>query len=173
LGYNLYLVRRSRREASDKWSPDEWDRLQAAGEVPDCVYFYDGDITVKNPTEEQVRAFARLAEAHGWSVQGDDGEVYDVEGVAVPAPVEKPGFMTAALRPLREFLAGRQLRRSMRDVARPFAVGDRVRTTFRTGGVVIEVDAQAHHGLGNIKVRFPDGDVLGGPFVGHDFSKEI
>jgi hypothetical protein len=172
LGYNIYLVRRSGPEPPDTFSPDEWDRLRATGEVPDWVYFEDGAITVKSPTEEQVRAFARLAEANGWSVQGDDGEAYGVNGVAIPAPAEKPGFLSAALRPLGDLLAGWKLRRSMRDVGRPFVVGDRVRTTFRTGGVVIDVDASANHGLGSIKVRFPDGAVLGGFFVGHDFSKE-
>jgi hypothetical protein len=173
LGYNLYLVQSNGRAASDQFSREEWNRLRATPAIPDWVYFEDGAITVKSPTDEQVRAFVRLAAANGWMVQGDDGETYDVAGAAAPAPAEKAGFLDAALKPLRAFLAGRKLRRSMRDVVCPFVVGDRVRTTFRTGGVVTGVDPNAHHGLGSITVRFPDGSVLGSYFVGHDLSKEI
>lgn len=173
MGYNLYLVQSNGRAASDQFSREEWNRLRATPAIPDWVYFEDGAITVKSPTDEQVRAFVRLAAANGWMVQGDDGETYDVAGAAAPAPAEKAGFLDAALKPLRAFLAGRKLRRSMRDVVCPFVVGDRVRTTFRTGGVVTGVDPNAHHGLGSITVRFPDGSVLGSYFVGHDLSKEI
>jgi len=115
----------------------------------------------------------RLAAANGWTVRGDDGETYDADGVATPATAERPGLFHAVLRPLTAFLAGRKLRRSMRDVVCPFVVGDWVRTTFRTGGIVTEVDPKAHQGLGSIKVRLADGSVLGGYFVGHDFSKEV
>ena len=173
MGYNIYLVRRSGPEPPDAFSPDEWDRLRATGEVPDWVYFEDGAITLKSPTAEQVRTLVKLAAANGWTVQGDDGETYDVDGAATPAPGEKAGLLAAALKPLRAFLAGRKLRRSMQDVVCPFMVGDLVRTTFRTGGVVTGVDPNAHHGLGSITVRFPDGSVLGSYFVGHDLSKEI
>ena len=113
-----------------------------------------------------------LARAHGWSVQGDDGETYGTDGVPVPASPPRPGFFAIALRPLREFFARRSIRRSMQGVVCPFQVGDLVRTTLRTGGVVIAVDTGANHGLGSIKVRFPDGVVLGSPFIGHDFRKE-
>ena len=141
--------------------------------IPDWVHFEDGTITVKNPSDEQVRAVATLAAASGLAVRGDDGETYDGDGVATPATGERPGLFHAVLKPLTAFLAGRKLRHSMRDVVCPFAVGDRVRTTFRTGGIVTEFDPKAHHGLGSIKVRFADGSVLGGDFVGHDFSKEV
>ena len=173
MGYNLYLAKPDGRPAPGEFSREEWDGLRATTEIPDWVYFEDGAITVKSPTDEQVRTFVRLAAVHGWTVRGDDGETYDADGAAMPAAAEKPSLLEAALRPLREFLAGRKLRRSMRDVVCPFVVGDRVRTTFRTGGVVIDVDANAHQGLGSITVRFPDGAVVGGYFVGHDFSKEV
>ena len=173
MGYNLYLVKSNGRAASDQFSREEWDRLRATPEIPDWVYFEDGAITLKSPTAEQVRTLVKLAAANGWTVQGDDGETYDVDGAGTPAPAEKAGLLDAALKPLRAFLAGRKLRRSMQDVVCPFMVGDRVRTTFRTGGVVTGVDPNAHHGLGSITVRFPDGSVLGSYFVGHDLSKEI
>jgi hypothetical protein len=99
-------------------------------------------------------------------------ETYGTNGMPVPASPVRPGFFAAALRPAREFFARRSIRRSMRGVVCPFEVGDLVRTTLRTGGVVIAVDPTANHGLDSIKVRFPDGFVLGSFFVGHGFRKE-
>ena len=116
-------------------------------------------------------AFVGRARSHGWSVQGDAGETYDTDGVPVPAPANS-GFLAATLGPLRDLFARRSIRRSMRGVVCPFRVGDPVRTTFRTGGVVITVDAKANHWLGSIEIRFADGSVLGGFFVSHDFRKE-
>ena len=37
---------------------------------------------------------------------------------------------------------------------------------------MIAVDAKGNHELGSIKVRFPDGIVLGTLFVGPDWRKE-
>lgn len=105
-------------------------------------------------------------------MQGDDGETYGEDGAPTRASAARPGVLSTILGPLRQFLDKRKIQRSMQGVVCPFSVGDRVRTTFRTGGVVIAIDAKAHHGLGSIKVRFPDGSVLGGFFVGHDFRKE-
>jgi len=113
-----------------------------------------------------------LARDTGWSVQGDDGETYGADGAPHADRPARPGFLTAALQPLRERFARWSIRRSMRGVVCPFQVGDPVRTTLRTGGVVIAVDAHGNHGLGGIKVRFSDGTVIGGFFVGHDFHKE-
>jgi hypothetical protein len=173
VGYNLYLVKQGDWwDANARFGPAEWDRLRASRPLPDWVWFEDGTITVKSPTREQVIEFVGLARAAGWSVQGDDGEIYGADGVPVPAPPARPGIVDAVLKPLRELLARRSIRRSMRDVVCPFQVGDPVRTTLRTGGVVIAVDANANHGLGSIKVRFSDGTVLGGFFVGHDFRRE-
>ncbi len=173
MGYNLYLVKRGNWwEAGARFGPEEWSRLQAARPLPDWIAFEDGTITVKSATREQVVAFASLARDHGWSVQGDDGETYEPDGVPIMAPATKSAIFTAALKPLRDFIARRSIRRSMRGVVCPFQVGDRVRNTFRTGGVVIAVDAMGNHGLGSIKVRFPDGVVLGTFFLDHDWRKE-
>ena len=173
MGYSLYLVKRGNWwEADARFGREEWDRLEASRQLPDWISFEDGAITVKSTIQEQVVAFVTLARAHGWSVQGDDGETFGTDGVPVLASPPRPGFFAIALRPLRKFFARRSIRRSMRGVVCPFKVGDLVRTTLRTGGVVIAVDAKANHGLGSIKVRFPDGFVLGCLFVGHDFRKE-
>jgi hypothetical protein len=173
MGYNLYVVKRGHwYEPGNRFGQEEQSRLKASGQLPDWVYFDDGVITVKSPTEEQVVTFVRFAKTHGWFVQGDDGEAYDEEGTPIPASATGPGLVSTLLRPLRHFLAKKKIERSMKGVVCPFRVGDRVRTTFRTGGVVIDVDEKAHHGLGSIKARFPDGSVLGGFFVGHDFQKE-
>jgi hypothetical protein len=173
MGYNLYFVKRGHwYEPDNRFGQVEWSRLKESGLLPDWVYFDDGVITVKSPTKAQVMTFVRLAKTHGWFVQGDDGETYDEDGAPFHASATGPGLLSTILKPLRHFLDKRKIQRSMKGVACPFRVGDRVRTTLRTGGVVIEVDEKAHHGLGSIKVRFPDGSVLGGFFVGHDFQKE-
>jgi hypothetical protein len=173
VGYNVYLVTRGGWwDAAARFGPEEWGRLQVERPLPDWIAFEDGAITVKSPTREQVVAFAALARDHGWSVQGDDGEIYGPDGVPVVAPAAKLAFFAAALKTLRDLMAGRSIRRSMRGVVCPFQVGDRVRNTFKTGGVVIAVDAKGNHGLGSIKVRFPDGVVLGTFFVDHDWRKE-
>jgi len=173
VGYNVYLVKRgSWWDADARFGREEWDRLRASRPLPDWVSFEDGTITVKSPTREQILAFVGLARDEGWSVQGDDGETYGADGLPVPEPPARSGFFAAALQPLREFFAKRSIRRAMQGVVCPFRVGDPVRTTLRTGGVVIAVDANANHGLGSIKVRFSDGTVIGGFFVGHDFHNE-
>ena len=165
MGYNLYFVKHGNwYEPGNKFFQQEWSRLKESGQLPDWIYFENGVITVKSPTQEQVTTFARLAKTHGWSVQGDDGETYSEDGTPIRASAARPGVVSTILGPLRHFLAKRK--------SCPFNLGDRVRTTLRTGGVVIEIDAKAHHGLGSIKVRFPDGSELGGFFVGHDFRKE-
>lgn len=173
MGYILYLVKQGNWwDSAGRFGPEDWGRLRAARPLPDWITFEDGTITVQSPTREQVMAFASLARDHGWSVQGDDGETYGPDGAPIAAPAAKPGFFAAALKPLKALIAKRSIRRSMRGVVCPFQVGDRVRNTFRTGGVVVAIDAKANHGLGSIKVRFPDGVVLGTAFVGHDWRKE-
>ena len=173
MGYNLYFVKHGNwYEPGNKFLQEEWSRLKESGQLPDWVYFEDGAITVKSPTQEQVTTFARLAKTHGWFVQGDDGETYGEDGAPIRVPAARSGVLSTILGPLRRFLDKRKIQRSMKGVVCPFNIGDRVRTTLRTGGVVIAIDAKAHHGLGSIKVRFPDGSVLGGFFIGHDFRKE-
>ena len=173
MGYNLYFVKRGNwYEPDNRFGQEEWGRLKESGQLPDWVYFDDGVITVKDPTKEQVVTFVRFAKTHGWFVQGDDGENYDEDGAPLHASAPDLGLLSTILKPLRHFLDKRKIQRSMKGVVCPFQVGDSVRTTFRCGGVVIDVDEKAHHGLGSIKVRFPDGSVLGGFLVGHDFQKE-
>jgi hypothetical protein len=173
MGYNLYVVKRGNwYEPDNRFGQEEWGRLKESGQLPDWVYFDDGVITVNDPTKEQVVTIVRFAKTHGWFVQGDDGETYDEDGASLHTSATDPGLLSTLLKPLRHFLDKRKIQRSMKGAVCPFQVGDSVRTTFRTGGVVIDVDEKAHHGLGSIKVRFPDGSVLGGFFVGHDFQKE-
>jgi hypothetical protein len=52
LGYNLYLVKRNGRAASDQFSREEWDRLRATPEIPDWVYFE----TAPSPSRADRRA---------------------------------------------------------------------------------------------------------------------
>lgn len=52
MGYNLCLITRHGRAASDEFSREDWDRLRATTMIPDWVYFEDGTIIVKSPSEE-------------------------------------------------------------------------------------------------------------------------
>jgi hypothetical protein len=49
-----------------------------------------GNITVKNPDPEILRKMWSIAESLGAKVQGDEGEVYDAEGVGVAATMDQP-----------------------------------------------------------------------------------
>lgn len=49
-----------------------------------------------------------------------------------------------------------------------FKIGDKVRFILRPEpGFVTAVDPEANHGLGSIRVRFPDGAELSFPFGSH------
>lgn len=177
MGYDVHLVKKGDWfDTEDKFTEEDWEVLQKEMPASDWLYFDNGSITVKSPTQEQVAELARIAKSHNWSVQGDDGERYDEGGLPIaepPEPPARPGFIRALLNPIQEFRAKRAIQRSMKGTVCPFEVGDKVRTPFRAGGVVIEVDEKGNHGLGSIKVRFPDGTVLGGLFVNHGFEKEL
>ena len=174
MGYNLYLVKAGNWfDEENKFTPAEWSELRAKPRVPDWLYFDGNKITVKNPSEEQVIEFVGMAKAWGYTVQGDDGETYREDGSHIfPAPPPKAGFFHTLRHAIDERRAKKRIQKSMEGVTCPFQVGDRVRTTHRSGGVVIEVDPKGNQGLGSIRVRFPDGVVLGGMFMANDFYKD-
>ena len=60
----------------------------------------------------------------------------------------------------------------MAGVESVFKVGDRMKFLHRTGGVVIAVNKQGSSGLGEIRVRFPDGAILSGMFPDGGFEPE-
>jgi hypothetical protein len=105
-------------------------------------------------------------------VQGDDEEIYSEDGSAIASEVKKPSIFE----PIRKFFAEQKAKRNIRlarqSIKIPLKVGDKVKSRWRKGGIVIKLDPNAEHGLGSLEVKWPDGTVLGGFYVLHDFEKE-
>jgi hypothetical protein len=159
MGYDLHLLK-----PDGTFTESEYEALRAADPELDALYFSDGQITLKNPSEQQVEAMVAAARGRGWAVEGDDGERYGEEGPARPEPPWRESWGEALARWLRS------LRQPTPTC--PFKVGDKVSMLYRTGGIVIEVDPRGNHGAGRITVRFPDGAEFGGMFEGHAFERE-
>jgi hypothetical protein len=179
LGYNLYLVKVGEDWGDDQnhFSQAEWDAICANHDVKAWAYFDGVHVTVKNPTDDQVRTLVAVGRAHGWRVQGDDGEFYSDNGQ--PVRDDSLGLPPAAReRWLARFLywLRSRFRSRSKSAVLPapclFKVGDKVRTSFRSGGIVTELDPSRNGGLGSIEVTFPDGVVLGFGLFAHDLSLE-
>jgi hypothetical protein len=174
MGYGVYLVKaRNWFDDENKFTETERNVIRARHGVADWLYFGGEQVSVKNPSREEIIALVRIAKTFGWAVQGDDGETYAEDGSPIPVPPSpEQGFFGRLRRLLNEYRVSRAIQKRMRGVGCPFKVGDRVRTTHRRGGVVIEIDPKGHQGMGSIKVTFPDGTILGGTFIANDFRKE-
>jgi hypothetical protein len=174
MGYDVHLVKPEiGGQQPDKVSEREWQAFQKKHPGIDYVYYGDGTITCKNPSEEQLTALAKIAFAQGWWLRGDDGEYYDDSGQVIVEPAAaKPGFFGRVRNAFAERRAARELAADMADVACVFRVGDHVRLIHRTGGVVVKIDKAGNSGLGQIDVRFPDGAVTSGIFPDGGFERE-
>lgn len=175
MGYELHLV----KTKSGSWIDDEnhftkreWENFRLKNTPPEWLYFSSGNISVKNPDQEQIVTLVKIAKQNGWRVQGDDDETYSEDGSPIPPEVEKPSIFE----PIRKFFAEQKARRSIRraqqDIKIPLKVGDKVKSRWRAGGIVIKLDPEAEHGVGMLKVKWPDGTVSGSFYVLHDFEKE-
>lgn len=60
-----------------KWSQHEIDGRMA------WFDYFEGDIRVKNPDEDILKKMYQIAQSLNAKVQGDDGEIYDVNGKAI------------------------------------------------------------------------------------------
>jgi len=197
MGYDLHITRAEDWSMNDgKWiTPEEW--LSAVREDTDLEiisesepyvavwlkdpsrteFFFDwrkGNISTKNPTKSAIIKMEELARRLNAKVQGDDGETYE-NGIALPEerlPQQGNLFWQRLKNFCAEYKARWEITKSMRDIKCPFKVGDRVKTIFRNGGVVIEVDPRGNYGMGRIKVRFPDGVEIVYAFVANDLEKE-
>ena len=150
MGYDVHLVKPEigGREA-DEVSEREWDSFQKKHASVDYVYYADGRISCKNPSEEQLAELAKLAYAKGWRLRGDDGEYYDDTGqVIADSPPKDEGFFSRLKNIFAERRAARELAADMATVESVFKVGDRVKFLHRTGGVVIRVDKRGNFGPG-------------------------
>lgn len=174
MGYDVHLMK---PELPGQDAPEvterEWRAFQDKHAGIDYVYFYGGRITCKNPSEAQLAELAKLAYVKGWRLRGDDGEYYDDSGNVIQeqAPPQ-PGFFSRIKSAFAERRAARELAADMAGVEAVFRVGDRVKSTHRSGGVVIRVDKQGNSGLGEIRVRFSDGAEISGMFPDGGFEPE-
>jgi hypothetical protein len=174
MGYDVHLTKPELPGADVTPITDrEWQAFRARHPGVDYVYFDGAAISCKNPSEAQLVELAELAYANGWRLRGDDGEYYDDAGHVIQEAEAAPrGWMARAKDFFANARAARDLERDMRDVECIFKLGDRVKSTHRSGGVVTRIDKRANSGLGIIEVTFPDGAVIGGMFPDGGFERE-
>ena len=113
-----------------------------------------GNIYTKNPDEALIDKMVLIARAVHGVVQGDDGEIYRGGHETPYSP--KPSILDRVLRWVRAMRPVAPLPR----IRPPFNVGDRVRDAWRKEATVIEIDTEAEHRLGKVKVRYDDGRVM-------------
>jgi hypothetical protein len=176
MGYDVHLVKRGHgSDEGNAFTTEEWNSIVRELGAVEWVSFFDGAVSSKYPSPEQLVALVRVAQAHGWSVQGDDGEEYGLDGQPIretPGPREHQGFFKGLIAAFANWRAKRHIRSSMKGVVCAFKAGDRVKDSCRTGGVVTKVDPDANHGMGLIKVRYPDGVELRYAFIGNGLERE-
>ena len=173
MGYNVRFEKPLiAGQEADRFTPTEWQAFQSRHPQLDYTYFAGGSITCKNPSEEQLTQLAQIAHQQGWRLRGDDGEYYDECGNAITPAVPEQGFFSKLKNAFANARAARQLEKDMRTVESAFKVGDRVKFLHRTDGVVIAINKQGNSGLGEIRVKFPDGAILSGMFPDGGFEKD-
>ena len=173
MGYDVHLVKPEiGGRKADEVSEREWQSFRKKHAAVDYVYYSDGKISCKNPSEEQVAALAKIAYSQGWRLRGDDGEYYDDNGQVIAEEGPRQGLFGRIKNIFAERRAARELAAEMEGVESVFKVGDRVKSIHRSGGVVINVDKAGNSGLGQIEVRFPDGAVISGIFPDGGFERE-
>ncbi|HJU41221.1 MAG TPA: hypothetical protein VJ691_00345 [Vicinamibacterales bacterium] len=174
MGYDVQIVKPDEPFSDgERLSDDEWRGFQDEHADIDYVYFSNGRITCKNPSELQVATLAKLAFAKGWRLRGDDGEYYDEHGQAIQEPAPRRGFFSRLKDAFTRRHSTKELNILATGVTPVFKVGDPVKFLDRRGGVVIEVDSSGFSGMGSIRARFPDGTILGGPFPDGGFERDL
>lgn len=169
MGYELHITRRRQwSESGSDISEEEWRRVletQADGALADLTWF-DGIISVKHPEPPLIDRMVAIAHQLGATVQGDDGERY-VSGTAPPQPY-RPS-LAERLRALIERLVPR--RPLPPQPLPPFGVGDTVTDVWGQPATVVSIDPRAEHGLGIVKVRYPDGREAAFMLITHGLTK--
>jgi hypothetical protein len=126
----------------------------------------DGQIETKNPDAALIDKMIAIARRLGARVQGDDGEFY-VSGRSSPRPAKKPLRARLPVLPARR-RAPRAARPEPAQV--PFRAGDRVVDVWGKTATVLEIEAEAEHGLGMIRARYDDGRELEYSALAHPFA---
>jgi hypothetical protein len=185
MGYSVFITRRKHwHDASGKSiSIEEWRALVEAdaelqwsadlggnaavwrsdpGSDPEWIDAEDGHLFTKNPSTALLGKLACIAESLRARVVGEEGESYDRDGVAMPAPGP-----TIADR-IRSFFAN--LKAGLQPSIAPapaFAVGARVRGVRGRIGTVTRIDLRAEHGMGRIDVLFDNGRIESFSAIAH------
>jgi hypothetical protein len=182
VGYSLYVTRAreiTREEWRDLVARDPELRLDPSlgddmavwsgpseHEVP-WIGWSDGRLESKYPDPPLIEKLVAIAAALGAQVQGDDGETYCAGGRVEPP--RGPSLLERA----RGWLASLRAKApdAIDPASLPFRVGDRVRDPWDRRGTVVRIDVHAHHGLGEIEVRFDTGLVQRQAAVAHGFER--
>lgn len=118
-----------------------------------CFWWYRDQIQCSGPDEAQQSKLVQMALALDAFAVGDDGEIYDADGVLPDQRSasfgERMAGWLARLRPQR--------RPGIEHQPLPFGVGDRVRDPWGYEHTVIAIDPKAQHGIGVIRTRRGDG----------------
>ena len=67
-----------------------WSGNEPAGGNQAWIWWFEGNVQVKNPDEEIVGKLWRIAQALGARVQGDDGELYAEDGSVIGEDAPPP-----------------------------------------------------------------------------------
>jgi hypothetical protein len=178
MGYDLHITRKRHwvDEDGPVITPDEWlavldsdpelSRATDAGDDPHAgawkgqtlFWFTDGEIRCSNPDRPIVQKMYEIAQRLQASLQGDDRETYDHDGIAhqdepAPSTTPRPGLFSR----LREWFRHRQAVSELQQAVPSFKVGQRVRDPWGQGATILSVDPKANHGLGRIRIRQDDG----------------
>lgn len=117
-------------------------------------WWYRDQILSSNPDDEQRSKLAQMASALNAFLIGDNGEVYDREGVTQNQP--STSFME---RVIDWFTYRVSPRRTAAPDPKPlrFGVGDRVRDSWGNLHMVVSIDPKAEGGVGVIRTQRDDG----------------
>ena len=169
MGYEAHITRR--KSWSDPGGPaiseSEWLAQVSGNPELASLVWNEGNIDAKNPDPILLRRMVATAVALGATVQGDDGESYDIEGNPIQPP--QPGVLSRIASWFSNLTSPPPP--PIDESTIPFRVGDRVRDFAGHTGSVTAIDVRAGHGLGRITVRFDDGRTLHFTAIAHGLER--
>ena len=154
MGYELHITRRAawHDTSGPAISESEWQQAISSNADADAYYWFDGNVSAKNPGPSVIGEMVRLAEGLGATVQGDDGEFYREDGTSyTTADVARPPRNGVLARLLAAF------RPRFRAPSTNFRAGQRVKDVWGGYGTVTFVDPRANGQLGSVRVKMDDG----------------
>jgi hypothetical protein len=184
MGYSLYITRREHwhddsgpeitlpewqqvveSDATLSWEPDLGNHFatwsDASSPEPPWLAWNNGNLESKYPPVEFIQKMVSLASRLDARVVGEEGELYGSDGAAtpvLPGPSKRTGFWSN-LKML--FFSGQTA------PSPPFAVGARVRGIRGRLGTVTKINLKSQGGMGEIRVRYDDGQSASYSAVAH------